>query len=228
MTNDKKPIASGNAKRKAADKSKQPVKRDAERSKKSILDAALMEFSTCGYSGARIDNIAKLAGVSKPLLYDYYGDKDAIYAAALREAYVQIREGEKDLDLENLGPEQAIRTLVKFTLQHFQSKPWFISMLNTENLRGGTTIRAIKDANDIQSQLLEKLGEILRQGVDQGVFRAGIDPVELYISIASLCYFPVSNAHTLRAVFKCDVDAPWLEKHGDNAAEMLIRFLKPS
>lgn len=228
MKNDEKTTPGSKPKRPPAGKAKRPVKRDAERSKKSILDAALVEFSTCGYAGARIDHIAELAGVSKPLLYDYFGDKDAIYAAALREAYVQIREGEKELDLEHLGPEQAIRTLVKFTLQHFQSKPWFISMLNTENLRGGTTIRAIRDANEIQSQLMQKLREILRQGVEQGVFRAGIDPVELYISIASLCYFPVSNAHTLRAVFKCDIDTAWLEKRGDDAAEMLIRFLKPS
>jgi AcrR family transcriptional regulator len=202
-------------------------RRDAERSKRAILDAALVEFSEQGHAGARIDAIAGRAGVSKPLIYSYFGDKDALYAAALREAYVQIRAGERELDLENKEPEAAIRTLVAFTLHHFVSKPWFISMLNTENLRGGATIRAIEDVTEIQSPLVQELRHVLERGAAAGDFRSGVDPVELYITIASLCYFPVSNAHTLRAVFRRPVDATWLDRRRSDAEEMVIRFLRP-
>ncbi|WP_118134741.1 TetR family transcriptional regulator [Oceanicella sp. SM1341] len=205
-----------------------PVRlRDAERSRRAILEAALVEFSEAGHAGARIDAIALRAGVSKPLIYSYFGDKDALYAAALREAYVQIREGERDLDLEHKTPEDAIRALVAFTLQHYVEKPWFISMLNTENLRGGTTIRAIEDVGEIQSPLVTQLGATLERGVAAGVFRPGIDPVDLYIMIASLCYFPVSNAHTLRVVFRCAIDGPWLARRCADAQEMVLRFLHP-
>jgi AcrR family transcriptional regulator len=202
-------------------------KRDAERSRRAILAAALVEFSARGHAGARIDAIAARAGVSKPLLYSHFGDKDGLYAAALREAYVQIRVGERALELEHRNPEAAIRTLVAFTLAHFRSKPWFISMLNTENLRGGTTIREIGDLGELQSPLVARLREILDRGAAEGVFRAGVDPVDLYISIASLCYFPVSNAHTLRAVFGCPVDDVWLARRGRDAEEMVVRFLRP-
>jgi AcrR family transcriptional regulator len=202
-------------------------KRDAERSKRSILEAALVEFSEQGHAGARIDAIAARAGVSKPLIYSYFGDKDALYAAALREAYVQIRAGERELDLGHRDPEAAIRALVSFTLAHFRSKPWFISMLNTENLRGGTTIRAIEDVGEIQSPLVVQLREILERGARQGVFRDDVDPVDLYITVASLCYFPVSNAHTLRVVFRCPIDDAWLARRGRDAEEMVIRFLRP-
>lgn len=204
-----------------------PAKRDAERSRRAILDAALIEFSELGHAGARIDAIAERAGVSKPLIYSYFGDKDDLYAAALREAYVQIREGERELDLEEMEPEDAIRALVTFTMRHFQDKPWFISMLNTENLRGGDTIRDMQDASAIQSHLVNELKAVLDRGVAAGVFRAGIDPVDFYITIASLCYFPVSNRHTLRAVFRCPVDEDWLTNRGEDAAEMVIRFLRP-
>jgi AcrR family transcriptional regulator len=202
-------------------------KRDAERSKRSILEAALVEFSEQGHAGARIDAIAARAGVSKPLIYSYFGDKDALYAAALREAYVQIRAGERELDLGHRDPEAAIRALVSYTLAHFRSKPWFISMLNTENLRGGTTIRAIEDVGEIQSPLVVQLREILERGARQGVFRDDVDPVDLYITVASLCYFPVSNAHTLRVVFRCPIDDAWLARRGRDAEEMVIRFLRP-
>ncbi len=203
-------------------------RRDAELSRRMILDAALVEFSEKGFSGARIDTIAAAAGVSKPMIYSYYGDKDDLYAAALREAYIQIRAGEQELDLEHKTPEEAIRALVSFTLNHFRSKPWFISMLNTENLHRGATIRKIHDVSEIQSRLVQELEIILKRGQDEGIFRQGIDPVDLYITIASLCYFPISNAHTLRVVFNKPVDDDaWLDQRRQDAEEMVIRFLQP-
>lgn len=203
-------------------------RRDAELSRRMILDAALVEFSEKGFSGARIDTIAAAAGVSKPMIYSYYGDKDDLYAAALREAYIQIRAGEQELDLEHKTPEEAIRALVSFTLNHFRSKPWFISMLNTENLHRGATISRIHDVSEIQSRLVQELRIILKRGQDEGIFRQGIDPVDLYITIASLCYFPISNAHTLRVVFNKPVDEDsWLDQRRQDAEDMVIRFLQP-
>lgn len=203
------------------------VKRDAARSKRAILDASLIEFSTHGHAGARIDMIAERAGVSKPLIYSYFGDKDQLYAATLREAYVQIRAGEQELNLDHKDPETAIRDLIDFTLDHFRKKPWFISMLNTENLRGGTTVRQIKDVGDIQSHLIGELDSLINRGVAMGHFRPGITPVDLYITIASLCYFPISNAHTLSAVFGTPMDDTWLTQRSADIGEMVIRFLRP-
>ena len=100
-------------------------------------------------------------------------------------------------------------------------------MLNTENLRGGETIRQIKDAADIQSPLMEELRSLLDRGITMGVFRAGIEPTDLYITIASLCYFPISNMHTLRAVFNAPIDEAWLTKRSADIGEMVIRFLRP-
>lgn len=206
---------------------RRPARRDAGRSRRAILDAALEEFSGLGHAGARIDAIAARAGVSKPLIYSYFGDKDALYMAALREAYVQIRSGENALELDSKDPEAAIRALVGFTLEHFRAKPWFVSMLNTENLRGGTTIREMRDAGEIQSPLVAQLQKILARGAAAGTFRAGVDPVDLYIAIASLCYFPISNRHTLRVVFGCPIDAEWLARREQDAAEMVLGFLRP-
>lgn len=200
-------------------------KRDAARSKRRILSAALREFSAHGLAGARMDEIAERAGVSKPMLYAYFGDKNELYKAALRESYVQIRSGERRLDTEGMTPEEAIRELVRFTLNHFISKPWFISMLNTENLLGGGSIRDIADVAEIQSPLVRTLTGILERGAAEGRFRDGIDPVEFYITIASLCYFPVSNRHTLRVVFGVPIDDAWLERKAEEAADMLIGYL---
>lgn len=200
-------------------------KRNSARTRDDILQAALEEFSEMGHSGARVDRIAERAGVSKPMIYDYFGDKDAVYAAALREAYVQIRRNEASLDYDAADPEAAIRSLVRFTMDHFRRNPWFIRMLNTENLLGGDTIRSLDDAADIQSVLVTNLGEILGRGARQGVFRDDVSPADFYIFVASLCYFPVSNMHTLRAVFRVPIDDAWLDRHAERSADMLLAWL---
>ncbi|MGJ8532720.1 MAG: TetR family transcriptional regulator [Alphaproteobacteria bacterium] len=205
---------------------KKGPKRDAAASKRRILEAALHEFSRYGHAGARMDSIAEAADVSKPMIYTYFGDKEELYKAALRESYVQIRRGELNLQLGDLDPEAGIRELVSFTMNHFVSKPWFISMLNTENLLGGDAIRQIGDADAIQSPLIDGIGKLLQRGASTGLFRDDIDPVELYITIASLCYFPVSNQHTLRSVFKVPIDAPWLAQRSEMISDMVVQYLK--
>ena len=205
-----------------------PIRRDAAASKRRILQAALREFSDKGRDGARIEAIAHRAKVSKPMLYSYFGDKGSLYEAALREAYVQIRQGERDLQIADLDPAEAVAELVRFTLDHFVSKPWFIRMLNTENLDSGKTVRQMADAAEIQSPLLAQIDGMLRRGVESGDFRAGIDPTEFYIVVASLCYFPVSNRHTLRAVFDIPIDEPsWLAWKKRDTTDLLLRYLDP-
>lgn len=111
-------------------------------------------------------------------------------------------------------------------MDHFREKPWFIRMLNTENLLGGATIRDMQDAKGVQSVLVEHLQGVLQRGADSGVFRKDVDAVELYLFIASLCYFPVSNIHTLRAVFGLPMDKDWLDRRAEEAADMILRSLK--
>lgn len=210
----------------AAAKKEAAHPRDASATRRRILDAALSEFSEHGHGGARVDRVAAAAEVSKPMIYSYFGDKDQLYKAALKEAYVQIREGERSIDTDHMDPEDAIRALTLFTMDHFVQKPWFISMLNTENLRRGETVREIEDVTAIQSNLITQLDSILERGVAQGRFRAGVDAVELYIKMASLCYFPVSNQHTLRTVFEANVDKSAMQRRAEEAGEMLVRYLR--
>ncbi len=68
------------------------MKRDIQETKKRLLDAATNEFAQRGIAGARVDRIAELAGCSKALIYDYFGNKDQLFDAvydALVVAFVQ-------------------------------------------------------------------------------------------------------------------------------------------
>jgi AcrR family transcriptional regulator len=81
--------------------------RDPDRTKRDILVAAREEFVEFGLDGARIDRIAERAGANKRMLYHYVGNKEALYARVLLDAYREIREGEAELHLGELPPARS-------------------------------------------------------------------------------------------------------------------------
>jgi len=57
-----------------------------------LLDIAEQQFALRGYDGVSIEEIARLAGVSRPIVYDYFGDKEAVYLACLRRARAELEK----------------------------------------------------------------------------------------------------------------------------------------
>jgi AcrR family transcriptional regulator len=57
-----------------------------------LLDIAEEQFAVNGYGGASIEVIARLAGVSRPIVYDHFGDKEGVYIACLRRARGELEE----------------------------------------------------------------------------------------------------------------------------------------
>jgi AcrR family transcriptional regulator len=179
--------------------------RDPERTRARILEAATEEFARYGLGGARVDRIAKRAAANKRMLYYYFRDKDNLFLAALEARYAHIRAAERALDLEHLEPREAMKRLVEFTWRYFLEHPEFLTLLNSENLHKGRHVRRSRRVPEMHSTLVETLRGILRRGEREGVFRSGIDPVQLYISIAGEGYFYLSNRYTLAQIFKRDL-----------------------
>jgi len=182
--------------------------RDADRTQQQILRAAMAEFAAAGLGGARIDAIAERAGVNKKLLYYYYGSKDALFLAVMEQTYADIREAERELRLLELPPVQAMRRLVAFTWEHYLAHPEFLTLLNSENLHQARHLKQSARIREMNSPLIQTLGELLERGRREGLFRGGVDPLQLYISIAGLAYFYLSNNHTLSTIFGRDLMAP--------------------
>ena len=202
--------------------------RDAGRSRGAILKAAIAVFSELGLGGARVDEIARRAGVNKALLYHYFDNKDGLFVAALECVYEEIRAAEASLDLESLGPEAAIQRLVDFTFDHFLAHPEFITLLNSENLHRARHLEKSGSVRQLHLPLVARLKKLLARGAREGVFRDGVDPVELYISVASLGYFYLSNAHTLSTVFSRDLMGPAaLRRRRKHMRDVILGYLRP-
>src|SRR5262249_48842700 len=112
-----------------------------------------------------------------------------------------IRAAEQELRLEEMEPLQGIERLVRFTWDYFVANPEFIALLNTENLHKARHIKRSRQIGSMNSPVVATVGRILEEGGKRGLIRGGIDPLQLYISIAALCYFYLSNLHTLTVVF---------------------------
>lgn len=186
----------------------EPRSRDADRSQAIILNAARDEFAEHGLGGARVDRIAKRAGLNKRLIYYYFEDKEKLFQAVLEQAYQHIREAEHKLNLLEQQPASAIRSLVEFTWNYYLAHPEFLTLLNSANLHRARHLEASQSAREMNSPLIATLGEILERGRKDGSFRGGIDPLQLYVSIAGLSYFYLSNNHTLSAIFGRDLMTP--------------------
>jgi AcrR family transcriptional regulator len=183
-------------------------RRDPARNQERILKAATEEFARYGLGGARVDRIAARAGANKRMLYYYYGDKEDLFLRVLESAYAEIRNAEKALHLADLDPEESIRRLVEFTWKYYLEHPEFLTLLNSENLHRGRHVRRSKRIAAMHSPFVATIRQVLERGVRAGEFRRGVDPVQLYISIAALGYFYLSNRYTLSTVFRRPLLAP--------------------
>ncbi len=182
--------------------------RDADRSQAAILLAARSEFAAFGLAGARMDRIADRAGLNKRLIYYYFSSKDALFLSVLESVYADIRAAEQALHLDAIEPVEAIRRLVAFTWQYYLEHPEFITLLNSENLHQAVHLKQSTRIREMNSPLVELLDRVLERGRRDNLFRSGIDPIQLYISIASLCWFYLSNNATLSAIFGRNLRAP--------------------
>jgi AcrR family transcriptional regulator len=175
--------------------------RDAGRSRAAILLAARAEFAELGLGGARMERIAHRASLDKKLIYYYFADKDSLFAAVLEQAYADIRQAELQLRLLDLPPAEAVRRLVEFTWNYYLEHPEFLTLLNSANLHRARHLMGSERVQALNSPLVATLADILERGREDGSFRGGVDPVQLYISIAALAYFYLSNNPTLSAIF---------------------------
>jgi AcrR family transcriptional regulator len=198
----------------------------ADDTRERLLHAAELEFAMQGLSGARVDVIARRARINKQLIYYHFGDKDSLYQLVLERAYARIRERELDLNLPGDDPATAMRTLVGFTFDYCVENREFVRLLINENLLEGKFIRRSKAIRQSSSPLLTLLHDTVRRGVELGTFRKDVSPVQLYISIAGLCFFYVSNIYTLSALFERDLARPSaLRERRQHVVDVVLGYL---
>jgi AcrR family transcriptional regulator len=173
-----------------------------------------------------VDRIAERSGVAKRLIFYYFDTKENLFREVLQETYRGIREAETRLHLTDMPPIDAVRRLVEFTWNYYLEHPEFLTLLNSENLHRARHIAASSDIRDVNLPIVQTLGEVLERGRREGSFRGGVDPVQLYISIAGIAYFYLSNNPTLSVIFGRDLMASKaLNERLSHITEVILGYL---
>ena len=178
--------------------------RDADATKARILAAAKAEFARLGLGGARVDEIAEKAEANKRMIYHYFGNKEDLFAAVLEDAYLDIRTAEQELQLDELPPDEAMVTLIKFTWDYYLANPEFIRLVNSANLHEGKHLKRSQRVVDASRTYVAMIQRILNRGVDAGLFRPNVDAGQLNITIAAIGYYYLTNRFSGEILFERD------------------------
>jgi AcrR family transcriptional regulator len=181
---------------------------NALETRENILDVAYAEFSEKGLAGARIDEIADKTATSKRMIYYHFTSKEGLYRAVLERAYDRIRGQEQSARFEDMPPDQALRAIVGHNFDYHFEHPEFVRVVMNENVHKGEHIATIPDMQARNSTVIEQLRSILDKGTQEGLFRPGIDPVDVHMTISALSFYNVSNQFTFHHNFGVDFSSP--------------------
>jgi AcrR family transcriptional regulator len=191
-----------------------------------IIQAAMDEFAARGFKGASMDDIAARTHTTRALINYYFGSKEKIYLAVLEHVYAEIREAEGQLDLDHLVPVDAIRRIVQFTFDYYLSHEGFVRLVVAENQAKGRHLKKSRAMRTLNRPIIDTLAQVIARGQRDGSFRAGIDPVEVHMSIAALGMFNVTNQHTFSAIFQREMGAKGdVRRRREMVTEMILRYL---
>jgi AcrR family transcriptional regulator len=177
------------------------------RARQGIVSAARELFADKGYSGATVDEIAIKAKTTKPMLYYYFGNKENLFAAVLEDVYAGMREIENSLRVIDLPAVDAMRKVVEVTFDYHANHPEWVRLISIANIHYAKHIRASKTIASKNIPIVEIMRGLLRQGIQEKVFRSDVDPLHVHLLIVSLCYYRVSNRHTWKVIFRRDLGA---------------------
>ena len=184
--------------------------RDAERTKRKLLEAAMTEFAANGYSGTRIGDIAARAGVNKQLISYYFGGKEGLYRAMQRE-WLDAEHQHDDADVPS---DEVIR--------------WYLhDILGDPRIARLALWQALSDEvpdEELQSDIDHEQAQMRRRR-ERGEIAADLDPAAVQLALMGMTLAPVVLRRTARRLFGVDIDDPDFEtRYGDTLSRILARL----
>lgn len=195
-----------------------PRTRIQQKNSKTILDAALDVFSANGFRGATLDQIAEVAGLSKPNLLYYFASKEAIHLALLNQLLDTWLDPLRAMDPKG-DPLVEIMGYVRKKLEISRNFPRESRLFANEILQGAPHMRAAIEGE--LKALVDEKTTVLQMWMDEGKI-APLPPVHLIFSIWALTQHYADFDVQVRAVLGPDHD-PFVE--AEAFLELLFRRL---
>ncbi|GLZ75527.1 TetR family transcriptional regulator [Actinorhabdospora filicis] len=168
--------------------------RDAERTRRRLLDAAFDEFAARGYAGARVQDIAARAGVNKQLITYYFGGKEGLYTA--------LRESWHDWEAAEAGPEVPLTEAIARYAGHALEDPRAARLILWHGLAESDA-----DTPDATADLGDDV-EKMRARRERGEFPAELDPGVFQLVLMAISVAPVALRDAARVLTGLDAASP--------------------
>ncbi len=193
--------------------------------RKKILEAAEEIFSNKGLAGARVDEIAKMAGVNKRMIYAYFESKENLYVTVLKIVYSRLAELEKTID-SLASPEDAVRKFIQGYFNFLNDNPNFVSLVLWENLNKAEFID-LSEAVKIKHPAVEAIRAIVRIGKKYNVFKESASVDEIVMAVNMFCFSYFSNRYTMPKLLGVNLyDKESIESYCNMVSDMILLYLK--
>lgn len=187
--------------------------------KKKILKAAEEEFSQYGLNAARVDSIAKNAGVNKQLIYAHFVNKENLYSIILERVYARLGEYEQNLVYSEFEGKGTVKKIVLDYFDFLLKNPNFVRLMLWENLNNA------KCVGDVRTNLFTGTRNLLCKGIEKGIIRSDIDIEQTAMSFNLFCFSAFSNVHTISKLLKKDLyTKEELRKRAEHIADILADY----
>lgn len=193
--------------------------------RKKILEAAEEIFANKGLAGARVDEIAKMAGVNKRMIYAYFESKENLYVTVLKIVYSRLAELEKTID-SLASPEDAVRKFIQGYFKFLNDNPNFVSLVLWENLNKAVFID-LSEAVKIKHPAVEAIRAIVRIGKKYNVFKESASVDEIVMAVNMFCFSYFSNRYTMPKLLGVNLyDKESIESYCNMVSDMILLYLK--
>lgn len=193
--------------------------------RKKILEAAEEIFANKGLAGARVDEIAKMAGVNKRMIYAYFESKENLYVTVLKIVYSRLAELEKTID-SLASPEDAVRKFIQGYFKFLNDNPNFVSLVLWENLNKAEFID-LSEAVKIKHPAVESIRAIVRIGKKYNVFKESASVDEIVMAVNMFCFSYFSNRYTMPKLLGVNLyDKESIESYCNMVSDMILLYLK--
>lgn len=194
--------------------------RDRTATRAAVLAAAEEEFARHGLEAARTDEIAQRSGVTKGMIYHYFGSKEKLYEAALEQVFAPLLLSFQQFATPHSDPAQALEGVVRRVLEITSEQPGAPAMLFFETIQNrGAYYEKIGFPS-----LYHVLATILERGRKQKVFRP-LDSWHTAVNIVGVCCFYYCAAQRLQSVWpggKNPLQRSMLKQHADQAVNFIM------
>lgn len=196
--------------------------------KEKIFFSAISLFAEFGLNGARMEQIAEKAGTTKRMVVYHYKSKEQLYVQVLEYVYTQIRGAERQLNLANQPPVEAMVQLVEWTFDYHVTHPDFIRIICMENMQRGRFVKESTYLREINKSALDLLEDVLSRGKDKQLFNQTVTARDVHRLISSFSFYHVANSYTFSNLFEEGGDpANYNNHYRDMAIKVTLRYIAP-